>query len=29
MLTIVNDEMVYMNGIELAPHNYGSKGSFC
>lgn len=28
MLTLVNDELVYMDNIELAPHNYGSKGKF-
>ena len=28
MLTILNGEMVYMNAIELAPHNYGSNGTF-
>jgi len=28
MLTLLFDEMVYMNNIEIAPHNYGSKGRF-
>lgn len=28
MITLINDEMVYMNNIEVAPHNYGSKGKY-
>ncbi|MGB1242626.1 MAG: hypothetical protein ACPG49_08895 [Chitinophagales bacterium] len=28
LLTLVNDEMVYMDNVELAPHNYGSKGKY-
>jgi len=28
MLTLMNDEMLYMNNIEIAPHNYGSKGRY-
>lgn len=28
MLTLMNDEMVYMNTIEVAPHNHGSKGKY-
>lgn len=28
MLTLLNDEMLYMNNVELAPHNYGSKGKY-
>jgi len=28
MLTILNEEMLYMNNIEVAPHNYGSKGKY-
>ena len=28
MLTLINDELVYMDNIELAPHNYGSKGKY-
>ena len=28
MLTIFNEEMVFMNNIEIAPHNYGSKGVY-
>jgi len=28
MLTLMNDEMLYMNAIEVVPHNYGSKGKF-
>lgn len=28
MLTLMNDEMVYMNTIEIAPHNYGQKGKY-
>lgn len=26
MLTMMYDEMLYMNNIEVAPHNYGNKG---
>lgn len=26
MLTLLNEEMLYMNNLEVAPHNYGSKG---
>ena len=28
MLSLMNDEMLYMNNIEIAPHNYGSKGKY-
>lgn len=28
MLTVINEEMLYMNNIEVAPHNYGSKGKY-
>lgn len=28
MITLINDEMLYMNNVEIAPHNYGSKGKF-
>jgi len=28
MLTLMNDEMMYMNTIEVAPRNYGSKGKY-
>lgn len=28
MLTLVNDEMLYMNNIEVAPQNYGSQGKY-
>ena len=28
MLTLMNEEMLYMNNIEVAPHNYGSSGKF-
>jgi hypothetical protein len=28
MLTLVNDEMLYMNMIEVAPHNYGRYGKY-
>ncbi|GAB5555342.1 MAG: hypothetical protein Sapg2KO_49330 [Saprospiraceae bacterium] len=28
MLTILNEEMLYMNNLEVAPHNYGSKGKY-
>lgn len=28
MLTLFNDEMVYMNNIEVAPHNFGQSKRF-
>ncbi len=28
MLSLMNDEMLYMNNIEVAPHNYGSGGQY-
>ena len=28
MLSLMNDEMMYMNNVEIAPHNYGSKGKY-
>ncbi|MEL6639154.1 MAG: hypothetical protein AAFR05_20535 [Bacteroidota bacterium] len=28
MITIFNGEMVFMNNVEIAPHNYGSKGIY-
>ena len=28
MISLMNDEMLYMNNIEIAPHNYGSKGKY-
>ena len=28
MLSIMYEEMLYMNNIEIAPHNIGSKGKF-
>ncbi len=28
MITIYNEEMVFMNNLEIAPHNYGSKGLY-
>lgn len=28
MLTFINEEMLYMNNIEVAPHNYGSEGKY-
>jgi len=28
MITLINDEMLYMNNVEVAPHNYGSKGKY-
>lgn len=28
MLTLINDEMLYMNNIEVASHNYGSSGKY-
>lgn len=28
MLTLINEEMLYMNNVEVAPHNYGSKGKY-
>jgi hypothetical protein len=28
MITLINDEMLYMNNVEVAPHNYGSGGKY-
>ena len=28
MLTLINEEILYMNNIEVAPHNYGSNGKY-
>ncbi len=28
MLSLMNDEMLYMNNIEVAPHNFGAKGKY-
>ncbi|MCG8328871.1 MAG: hypothetical protein MI974_14360 [Chitinophagales bacterium] len=28
MLTLINEEILYMNCIEVAPHNYGSIGKY-
>lgn len=28
MLTLVNEEALFMNNVEVAPHNYGSKGKY-
>ncbi|PIY08489.1 MAG: hypothetical protein COZ18_12005 [Flexibacter sp. CG_4_10_14_3_um_filter_32_15] len=28
MLTLIDEEMIYMNNIEVAPHNYGKQGKF-
>ncbi len=28
MLTLLNEEMLYMNNVEVAPHNYGSAGKY-
>jgi len=28
MLSIINKEMVYMNNIEIAPHNFGRNGRY-
>ncbi len=28
MLTLLNEEMLYMNNIEVAPHNYGEHGRY-
>jgi len=28
MLTLMFDEMIYMNDIEVAPHNYGRNGEY-
>ncbi|HMQ46132.1 MAG TPA: hypothetical protein PKA00_00265 [Saprospiraceae bacterium] len=28
MITLLNEEMLYMNNIEVAPHNYGSNGKY-
>lgn len=26
MITLINDEMLYMSNMEIAPHNYGKRG---
>jgi hypothetical protein len=28
MLTLINEEILYMNNIEVAPQNYGSEGKY-
>jgi hypothetical protein len=28
MLTLQSEEMIYLNNIEVAPHNYGSNGKY-
>lgn len=28
MLTLINEEMLYLNNIEVAPHNYGKDGRY-
>lgn len=28
MLTLINEEMLYMNNIEVAPRNFGSEGKY-
>ena len=28
MLSLMNQEMLYLNNIEVAPHNYGGEGKF-
>ena len=28
MLTLINGEMLYLNNIEVAPHNFGSEGRY-
>jgi len=28
MLTLISEEMLYLNNIEVAPHNYGSEGKY-
>jgi len=28
MITIINNEMIFMNNIEVAPSNYGSNGKY-
>ena len=28
MATILNDEMLYLNNLEVAPHNYGKNGIY-
>lgn len=28
MLTLINDEMLYLNNVEVAPHNYGKDGKY-
>ena len=28
MLTLINDEMLFMNNVEIAPHNYGKTGKY-
>jgi len=28
MLSLINDEMLYLNNVEVAPHNYGGNGLY-
>ncbi|KAA3628745.1 MAG: hypothetical protein DWQ02_19000 [Bacteroidetes bacterium] len=28
MLTLINEELLFMNNLEVAPHNYGSDGKY-
>ncbi len=28
MLTVINEEMLYLNNLEVAPHNYGRDGKY-
>jgi hypothetical protein len=28
MITLLNEEMIYMNNVEVAPHNYGRAGKY-
>ena len=28
MVSIINEEMVFMNNVEVAPHNYGNNGKY-
>lgn len=28
MITLINEEMLYMNNLEVAPHNYGKSGAY-
>lgn len=28
MITLINEEMLYMNNLEVAPHNFGKEGKY-